>query len=111
MNLHKALIANKIFGDGGSGGGGSSDFSTAEVTITTYANNFYWNLPVVESDGLVVGDHKQLTTTESNQVALYKGSVRAYIGEYDVTNITGSVTFADGLATITGDCAFTVETK
>lgn len=102
---------------GGSGGGGSSDFSTAEVTINI--NNFeegrYYSLfdvPMVES-GVVVGqDYDVETATELLTIPI--GSNGARFESYsEPTAITGNATYVvDGKAiiiTVTGDAVINFE--
>lgn len=91
--------------------GGSSDFSTAEVTITQQNFNpsvgMYWPLATIISDKLIAGSYEQLTATETHTVVLYKGACETILG--DVVATSGDIVVdEDGLATITGDCTITI---
>lgn len=120
MNLHKALIANEIFGDGGSGGGGSSDFSTAEVTVVNNSSktyNFYGVF--IDNNALCLGfniDAMSLSgaTEKEVQLVLYS-SESPEVGVSDTggdppSNVvtTGNASYEDGYITITGNCTITI---
>lgn len=101
-----------------SGGGGSSDFSTAEVyynnkktTFTAYFPTGYYD----EYQGEVTAYSTSMQTIsggnahDTYQVILYKGACLA-----DFTNATGSISITGdatnngGYITITGDCTITI---
>lgn len=100
------------------GGGGSSDFSTATVTLIASdidIRTFVEGLPVLESDGLRteyelnLEAHGQVEKT----IALYKGKaiITSFGMALNVTNMTGNIT-DDGTAyVITGDCSITFAPK
>ena len=106
------------------GGGGSSDFSTAEVTIINNANNsvdftvplaleegeFDDNSPALcfASNGYVDGGN-----TFTMKVVLYKGTGAFVLSSVDVSQVTltGDIVpiFEDGLEYyVTGDCTITI---
>lgn len=101
-DLFDIVVARKLSG----GGGGSSDFSTANLTITkAEGKTVVWKFPTIISDKLVVDNYVQQELTETHPVALYKGVLEIYAGEGLYSIISGNVTEDDGLFTITGDCS------
>ena len=123
MNLHKALIANEIFGDGGSGGGGSSDFSTAKVTFKNKKGSFPVYLPRAyydeyqgEVDAYAVSV-AYLSAGSSSSPSSYDIDVVLFYGkaQLDLSNATGTVSISEnyenqggGYYLITGDCVVTI---
>ena len=123
MNLHKALIANEIFGDGGSGGG-SSDFSTATVTMVNYLTTLNGEgINVVDIpnvyQGLATGFEvpefnvpgDEPSTTDFTFV-LYKGNGTEI--SIDATSplfeVSGDITDdGDGFFTVTGNGTITIK--
>lgn len=113
MNLYDVVVAKKL-----SGGGGSSDFSTATVTlICTAANEVTCGLaiakeampPFVPQAGteslLTLYDGDEYTYT----AILYKGS--CYLTAVNATALSGTGNVQDITqygATITGDCTITI---
>lgn len=102
------------------GGGGSSDFSTAEVNVVVTGEDPHdvpINVPVCKSlEGF--GDFALASTllvaNETSTVILYKGKCLAMVtgDEYynlDDFNVSGNATLdkEQGLLTITGDCTIT----
>ena len=120
MNLHKALIANEIFGDGGSGGG-SSDFSTATVTITCYDEN----IALIGYSGIILTGfaisqtHHELVLAISSfsntpmtwDVVLWDGTA-SFMLSVDPSTIavavTGDIEYSDGEFFINGDGTITI---
>lgn len=101
------------------GGGGSSDFTTAQVTIT-YEHEETGSdsgilLPVAEEAAppfiLEAEAHvfkAEFTLDDPVQVILYKGRcVATYFGTGTVTT-SGNVTYQSHNFTITGDCSITI---
>ena len=96
-----------------SGGGGSSDFSTAEVTVTSY-------IAMVDNDSVQLvtglGGTKMIAsnpfTSGSRSVTfvLYKGKQEFEItsDELPTVNVTGDIQYDDGLVTITGQGTITI---
>lgn len=101
MNLHKALIASEIFGDAGSGGGGSSDFSTVEVTIVNNIVSEVWGFQTGLSFSpiMIDGDSLQcyvvdLTAGNSvtKEMVLYSGEQVIGITQAEHSNMHVEVT-------------------
>lgn len=94
------------------GGGGDSDFSTAEVTIINNSS------ALIKIDNLVGIDQEDDVITTSYPLILpnatgtllailYKGSAR-FEPPFSISEISGSATEeAGGFLTITGDCSIT----
>lgn len=104
----------------GSGGGGSSDFSTAEVTIVNTGEST-WALvaPIVLEEGTQtypIGMYSALegiiagNTTTVVKVALFSG--HAYIdtmaNPFTVVSTSGNITLNNDICDITGDCTITI---
>ena len=95
-----------------SGGGGSSDFSTAEVTITNNKNDtLAINVPmIVSEDGfsaLIIADNVDIGENQYT-VPLYQGV--AFIMPLDdigTPTITGDCEYDDYLI-VSGDCTITI---
>ena len=93
------------------GGGGSSDFSTAEVTIVNnttgeVARDLLMPIILEEEDILLIvnGLPSGIVT-----VPLYKGVLStAYVGEPDDVTVSGNAEYDYGDITITGNCTITV---
>lgn len=89
------------------GGGGSSDFSTAQVTVNNSASNTYIDFTgvVIDNDELVpmvsLGDEATSVLT----VVLYKNIQHLYINADSITSISGDISgnMLDGFD-VTGDC-------
>ena len=91
-------------------GGGSSDFTTAEVTVV---NTLPDDIPVYIYGAFVVNGTLECYTEFSNgtsqkQVALYLGGVNVSPDEYDNVSVSGNATIDGGIITITGDCTITI---
>lgn len=105
-------IAN--IAENASGGGGSSDFSTAEVTITwdTTSPLAYENLINIgtESEDLVYLISKPISGQSVEEVVLYKGRQSFAPSNVFVKNLSGSIAFDEETENyqITGDCSFTL---
>lgn len=96
------------------GGGGSSDFSTAEVTVVN-STAMPLGIEIINIDGeenkLVSGQIVNRNTTKSVNAVLYDGSQY-----YDVYEISGTITVSgnaeydaeNSIITITGDCTITI---
>lgn len=113
MNLHKALIANEIFGDGGSGGGGgSSDFSTAEVTFTNPSSAYEAIVRVACAYDYSEDEYEEHASSYSfsvgsdgvtAEIILYKGTAYCEIEHGTVVSCSGDITNNYGMLEITGD--------
>jgi hypothetical protein len=101
-----------------SGGGGSSDFSTAEVTLV--GNSIYMSLPVVTHDPqspmgyfLYAQGDSQLLNPNTYTVALYKGYLLTRLTSDSVISVSLSggcewVSEENKTLLITGDCTITI---
>lgn len=111
MNLHKALIASEIFGDAGSGGGGSSDFSTATVT-TIYAGEEPYRISVPNFyDGRMFSNIGLGDADEGAEILLYKGSVLCefYTQAQNLTfSVSGNATKDHNFIVATGNFTVTI---
>lgn len=107
----------KVNGQEYGGGGGSSDFSTAEVTITTgtvtpHTAEIDVAFCVEEEDNIftassmVVEDNDSITL----KVVLYKGCALAGIPDYNFfsVSVSGDIIDNDGMFLITGDCTINI---
>lgn len=105
----------KVNGEDYGGGGGSSDFSTAEVTV----NNTYGENPLILNGGIVnttdnridyfaiINDGEEAEVT----IALYKGETSIDINANDPYLMSGNISFDDDLDEfeVTGDCVISTE--
>lgn len=86
--------------------GGSSDFSTAEVTIPNEGgtSNVQYSLPIIQDNVSIVARVMQRDDEQTFNTVLYKGALVVYTGE-DIV-ISGSAEYDDdtGFTTITGNC-------
>ena len=93
------------------GGGGSSDLSTAEVTVNNSASNTNIDFTgvMLENDELVSASESLSEATIVLTVVLYKNIQHVYINADSVTSISGNITgdMADGFD-VTGDCVINV---
>lgn len=101
------------------GGGGSSDFSTAEVTVvnnTSYdgvlgtgatvfeENGYYEGMPALTQAELYIEPNSTMTYT----MALYKGNAILRL-QNTASSTSGNITQIDGpLYMVTGDCTITI---
>lgn len=109
-------IESKLIKDGVviSEGGGSSDFSTAEVTFDISEDNeIKLSLPIVynvEPEEAIVSVEQPFDAdSEPVMVVLYKNRVGVDCG-YEL-DVTGDATLNDGLLIITGDCTLSYGPK
>lgn len=97
------------------GGGGSSDFSTAQMTVNDSVDHIMYGAFAV---GIVGPDDPPPTTTgkvytdeyDSFSVVMYKGmaTVEFEIDEQTTISATGSATVDRNYVIITGDCNITI---
>ena len=87
--------------------GGSSDFSTAEVTVNNSASDSYIDFTgvILENDELVPSAPSLSEATNVLTVVLYKNIQHLYINADSVTSISGNISgnMLDGFD-VTGDC-------
>lgn len=96
------------------GGGGSSDFSTAEVTIIGDGNStgLFFPLSYIDNNTITTNIVTTESVTETFIIPLYKGSavLNLLLGGQDNVATTGDVIFDSDtyLYTVTGDCSITI---
>lgn len=98
------------------GGGGSSDFSTAEVSITCVTGDTTTKGKIclcVQNQIAVVNYGVPKNQTVTLTVPLYKGSCRWLTEQGEVTLVSGSATIdpENHYVTITGDCTLKIYVK
>lgn len=87
------------------GGGGSSDFSTAEVTLT---NETPFGLTLAHIDN-TTGISPHMAQSGEYEVVLYKGKAEGvFMSPSGNLSVTGNITYNDGELVITGDCTITI---
>lgn len=87
------------------GGGGSSDFSTAKVTLT---NETPFGLTLAHSDN-TTGISTQMGQSGEYEVVLYKGKAEGiFMSPSGNVSVTGNITYNDGELVITGDGTITI---
>ena len=107
-----------------SGGGGSSDFSTATVTVTFVPSTSGGGLPTILGASLpniVYLGHPDMQYFISSDISgsggtatftavLYQGKAVARSADYYIKNLSGDIEWNDDIGNyiITGDCAFTL---
>ena len=110
----------KLTGDSGSGGG-SSDFSTATITVVNnrkYVYTIYGAFltsgddehdvpPMTYSDLYIDGDDTSATTTYGN-VIMYKGTAFISTARHDIMTVDGKITKRGNGFVVTGDCTITI---
>ena len=101
------LGSNKV--ELGQSGGGSSDFSTAQVTFDNSAGAQFL-LPITYNDGAEANSAPLVEGVSGIQTAiLYKGMAVGLILDEGVTvTTTGDAEYDDGALLITGDCTITI---
>jgi hypothetical protein len=93
------------------GGGGSSDFSTATVTVTKNGLTAVFlptKIDIDDVDGAMV-----ISDVESGEyiIPLYKGHTLVPVNLASPTatvSVSGSASYEEGYVTITGDCTITI---
>lgn len=113
MDYYDILLASKLSEGGGSGGGGESDFSTAEVTvIKDSSHEFILSIPNIFDNTLYSTiDSEDFESGDVLQVPLYKGSVNSIIADNElrITGVGNVITGPIGdVIGITGDCTITI---
>lgn len=105
------LGSNKVeLGQRANSGGGSSDFSTAQVTVV---NNLPYDVPAyiwgafIVDDALVrLGEFEQGTSTK--ECVLYKNLAPVGPDEYENVSVSGNAELDENDIFITGDCTITI---
>lgn len=90
----------------GGGGGGDSDFSTAEVTVNNSGAGYLFNVPVILNNAMAV---PFVADAASFTVILYKGTA-IMGGNPSIGSVSGDITYdeEEEIYLITGDCTITV---
>lgn len=94
------------------GGGGESDFSTAEVTLINTASRSMGTLngfPHIVNDELYGGNKHVPEGTLTVTAVLFKGVLYCSIVCEEITSSEGSVEVDDVDLTIRGDCTITIK--
>lgn len=90
-----------------SGGGGSSDFSTAEVLITNNtANDVLCLLPIVTNEGVNALGYLYSGDSGNVTIPLYNGTAILFIDSAVI--LTGDIADEDGLLYVTGNGTITI---
>lgn len=111
-DLFDVVVARKL--SGGSGGGGSSDFSTATLTVNgDFTQSDLFIAPVVEKDpnNEDIAFPMIQSGNSTCTVILYKGrSTLMFMGSQSRTiAVSGNIETVDmGVYIITGDCTITL---
>lgn len=92
-----------------SGGGGSSDFSTAEVTVNAN-KQFEFYVPLINDEFGYLGAYDNINPDESETltVGLYKGKAVTRFYTDGVVSVSGNAQLNDDQILITGDCTITI---
>lgn len=103
-------IVNSMADNWPEGGGGSSDFSTATVTIVGTTPDVEFECVSIDEDGM---HHTISVSTGSGTatVVLYQGSASLINNnEYEIMSISGDIEYDVAMDeyTITGDCTITI---
>lgn len=107
---HPLTCKNPITGEE-LGGGGLSDFSTAEVTITNKTTNPVpeVNMAYIEDDNIKTIPNPLIPNTPAVfKAILYKNSAEITVTEYSFGDLSGAVEYSDNGVIITGDCSFSI---
>ena len=111
-NTNRAVLGDMLDSFGGEGGG-DSDFSIVQVTLTVAEGKAELSIPVIfEQDGMAALVCETLyngMSTRTVSTPLYKGMTVISIGSLsgNVTT-TGACEYADDQLIITGDCTITI---
>lgn len=94
------------------GGGGDSDLTTCELTVTTSGDAYYDSItaPLIYNNEAAIGSASATDETTVYTIILYKGSAKGI----SLIDLTGTVTLSGDIAqdgpayTVTGDAAITI---
>lgn len=90
------------------GGGGSSDFSTATITLINQGSEVYTAIPVATDNGINISNYPFPTGTNTYLMPLYKNRLAVFSSDDIIAEVSGSATYADGVLVVTGDCTITL---
>lgn len=89
-------------------GGGSSDFSTAEVTLTVpeqaLSQMYPAPFPIIKNNSIILGAYMQTSASETYIVPLYEGKLEFFDRDGFVVD-SGAASIDNDMVTVTGDCA------
>lgn len=110
MDFYEIMLQQKLAGGGGSG---SSDFSTAEVTIvnncadgTVWVVPYFIDSPVATSMAYL---YVQANSSSAKQIILYKGmGIVITASAFSDIQVTGSAELSQEGILVTGDCTITI---
>lgn len=92
-------------------GGGESDFSTAEVTVTNTVaeGSIIVDTIFIDTIDNVLKQEKTIVNTETFPIVLYKGSAEIYFEAEEITSLSGNITADPNPDShtyiVTGECA------
>lgn len=92
------------------GGGGSSDFSTANVTVNVNTQQFEFYAPIINEEHGYLGSYDSINPSESETltVCLYKGKALTQFFTDGVVSVSGNAQLNNDQILITGDCTITI---
>lgn len=90
------------------GGGGSSDFSAAEVTIVNPGSEIYTAIPVVTDNGINICNYPFPQGTNTFLIPLYKNRMEVFLSDDPIAETSGLATYAEGMLVVTGECTITL---
>ena len=91
----------------------SSDFSTAQMTVSTITGSPYnWSFSVAVAADEPINGAVVATIVPANvgtfEIVLYKGAQFIFLNSDYVHDISGDITYDDGYYKVTGDCTVTL---
>lgn len=113
-NTNKAVLSSMLNQLAEGGGGGSSDFSTAEVTVDLQSNKFYFMLPFADDTSgsslcriAQSGTYKAILYTNMS-VGITAASGGGLLTVPAITVTGDAEQIGTGEVRITGDCTITI---
>ena len=109
MEYFDKLLGEQLL-EGEGGGGGSSDFSTAEVTVNANTQQFEFLVPLINEKFGYLGAYDNINPSESETltVCLYKGKALTQFLTDGVVSVSGNAQLNNNQILITGDCTITI---
>lgn len=102
------ITAEKLnYMENGISDGGSSDFTTANVTINAIGFSGQVQISHTEDFGMSSSVYIESGQSASVTAVLYKGICESWSADGDATAVSGDATIDDGMAYISGDCTIT----
>lgn len=108
MKYFDTLLGEQLL-EGEGGGGGSSDFSTAEVTVNA-GKQFEFNVPLINDEFGYLGSYDNINPGDSETltIGLYKGKALTRFLTDGVVSVSGNAQLNNEQILITGDCTITI---